>query len=785
LKLRLSSKLVLSIVVIEAVMLSVLVWNSVRLISTSHGDVLTYNLNSEASLLANLLAPGLAVEDGAIVDDALSLIKKNKNITYARVTDESGDPVAYFGNVPVEPSLDNSFEDARLSGTYDIQKPILLFEQNLGELSLGYSVAYVEELITKTRLQNTLIASGELILSIIMTLIVGYLLTQSLRKLEAGATALARDELEHRIDLDSQDEMGDLARSFNSLASHLVRTRRELFEEHNILEKQTEHLRSLLNGIDAVILEIDPVNMSIKYVSDEAEKLLGYPVEDWYQQRFLLNKIHPDDKTQFKDKFELSVEGQESSVIDFRLMHYNDLAIDVRSITTTDTEVTGEKISRCILLDITEQKKNEERIVYLADHDSLTGLFNRHRFQLELERAVEYAHRFGSSGALMFIDLDQFKYINDTLGHQIGDKFLKQTADRLSAGIRKVDVLGRLGGDEFGIILPRTSKEDAQIIADKILTNLVDGLLGSDSAGDTTVTASIGIVMFPEQGDVPDNLLAMADTAMYSAKDRGRNTYRFYDDKDQHIKSMQEKLQWENKIRSALDEDNFVLHFQPIFDLQSRCVIHYEALLRMKDKDGLIMPSTFLDIAERFGLIREIDHWVLKKSIQVQAKSIEDNRPVSLAINISGRHFGDPKVLEWIRAYINDSGADPEKLIFEITETAAVENTEQARYFTNELHKLGCKIALDDFGIGFSSFHYLKHMPVDLVKLDGSFVRNLGSDDFDRVFVKAMSDMASGLKIKCIAEFVEREEVVEILKELNVEMGQGFHLARPAEKFID
>jgi len=205
----------------------------------------------------------------------------------------------------------------------------------------------------------------------------------------------------------------------------------------------------------------------------------------------------------------------------------------------------------------------------------------------------------------------------------------------------------------------------------------------------------------------------------------------------------------------------------------------------MNAEDGLIMPSTFLDIAERFGLIREIDHWVLKKAIQVQANSVKNQNTVSLAINISGRHFGDPQVLEWIRTYIKDSAADPEKLIFEITETAAVENTEQARYFTNELHKLGCKIALDDFGIGFSSFHYLKHMPVDIVKLDGSFVKNLGSDDFDRIFVKTMSDMASGLKIKCVAEFVEREEVVEILNELGVEMGQGFHLARPAENFID
>lgn len=766
-------------------MLSLLVWNSVRLISTSHGDVLTHNLTSEAELLATLLAPGLAVSDRAIVDDALSLIKSNKNILYAQVTDDVGDRVASFGKVPENPSFDRSFDQARKTGAYDILKPIVLFKQNLGVLSLGYSVAYVEELIAQTRTQNTLIASGELILSIIMTLFVGYFLTKSLRQLEDGAKALTRDEFEHRIDLDSQDEMGDLARSFNKLASHLVRTRQELYDEHDTLEKQTEHLKGLLNGINAVILELDPVNARITYASDEAEKLLGYRVSEWYKKDFLQSKIHPDDLGQFKVKYSLAIENPGTSVIDFRLLHRNGAVIDIRSISTVNFDEIGELVCRSILLDITEQKKNEERIIYLADHDALTGLFNRHRFQTELERTLEYSERYHQSGALMFIDLDQFKYINDTLGHQVGDKFLKQTADKLSAGIRRVDVLGRLGGDEFGIILPNTSKEDVQKIAEKLMQNLTGDMIGA-SASETAVTASIGIVMFPDQEKVPDSLLAMADVAMYSAKDKGRNTFCFYSDEDQHIKSMQEKLQWENKIRSALDEDKFILHFQPIYDLQSRKAIHYEVLLRMIGDDGnLIMPATFLNIAERFGLIREIDHWVLHKAIQVQAESVKNNRPVSLAINISGRHFGNPKVLEWIRSYIKETGADPEKLIFEITETAAVENTEQAGYFTDELHKLGCKIALDDFGIGFSSFHYLKHMPVDIVKLDGSFVKNLGFDDFDKVFVKTMSDMASGLKIKCIAEFVEREETVSILKELGVEMGQGFHLARPSAEFLD
>jgi len=761
-------------------MLTALVWNSVRLISTSHAEVLIYNLNSESELLANLLAPGLAVSDRAIVNDALSLIKNNNNIIYAEVNDISGERVASFGEVPSEVVTDTSFEQARESGAYDIFKPISLFHQPLGALKLGYSIEYVEALIDQTKFQNTLIAVGELILSIIMTLFIGYFLTTSLRKLEAGAQALTRDELEHRIDLDSQDEMGDLARSFNKLASHLVRTRKELFEEHDILEKQTAHLSGLLNGINAVILESNPGNNKITYVSDEATKLLGYPLSDWYQDNFLEKHIAADDLDVFIRKRQLATESVGTTYIDFQMVHRDDYPVDIRSINTVNFDDLGETVCRSILLDITEQKKNEKRIIYLADHDALTGLYNRHRFQQELEKTVEYAGRYQQTGALMFIDLDQFKYINDTLGHHTGDKFLKQAANRLSSGIRKVDILGRLGGDEFGIILPNTSRDNIKSIAEKLMRNLVEGV-SSTAGNETPVTASIGIVLFPDQGTKPDSLLAMADAAMYSAKDKGRNTFQFYNHDDQHIKSMQDKLQWEHKIREALEQDHFVLHFQPIFDLSSRKIIHHEVLLRMQEAGGnLIMPATFLDIAERFGLIRDIDQWVLKNAIRVQAESEKSNRPVSLAINISGRHFGNLQVLEWIQNNIKETGAEPSNLIFEITETAAVENIDQAGHFVDELHKLGCKIALDDFGIGFSSFHYLKHLPVDIVKLDGSFVRNIGNNDFDKVFVKAMSDMATGLNIKCVAEFVEEEETITILKELGVEMGQGYHLAKPS-----
>lgn len=782
-RIRLSKRLILSVVLIEAIMLTTLVWNSVRLISSSHAEVLQHHLSEEANLLANLLAPGLAVNDRAILLDALSLAKKEGNIVYVLVQDAQGRTMATIGEVPAHIQPDVTYADSGSSRVFDIVTPISLANQYLGTLKIGYSTAYVESLISQTRFQNTTIAAIELVLSILVTLAVGYFLTRGLRKLEEGARALSRDELDHRITLNSNDELGDLARSFNDLASHLTQTRSALVQEHEALERKTEQLQSLLDSVNAVIVEADPKECQFRYVSRDAENLLGYPVQEWYEEGFLAAHLHPDDVDYFKQQLQSHATSPGTSSFDYRMFHRNGKIIDIRSINTINYDEAGCLVCRGLMLNITEQKQNEKRIAYLAEHDALTGLFNRRRFQEELERALIYADRFQQQGALMFIDLDQFKYINDTMGHQAGDEYLCTVARRLGASLRKVDILGRLGGDEFGIIVPNTGHEELEHVARHVLSELVNDKNDIETLR-TPVTASIGIVMFPVHGTQPGELLAKADAAMYSAKDSGRNTFHLYSDSDKQLMAMHAKLQWEQRIRQALDQDRFVLHYQPVFELETQTVAHYEVLLRMDDGEGgLIPPGAFLDIAERFGLIRDIDHWVLQKAIQVQGQSCQTNRPVCLAINLSGRHFGDPQVLEWIRQFIEESGADPSMLIFEITETAAVENINQAVRFTDSLHALGCRIALDDFGVGFSSFHYLKHLPVDMIKLDGSFVRQLARDKFDRVFIKSMSDMARGLGITSTAEFIETEEVIAILIDLGVHMGQGFNLARPAATF--
>jgi len=784
-RMRFSTRLIFSVVLIEAVMLTTLVWNSVRLIGSSHAEVLEHHLNEEASLLANLLAPGLAVNDRAILNDALSLAKKDGFIVYAQVQDNNGNDMAAIGKVPAEIRPDQALQGINQSQVFHIIHPITLTNQRLGVLKIGYSTAYVQALISKTRFQNTAIAVVELLLSIIVTLGVGYFLTRSLRKLEGGAKALSRDELDYRIDIHTRDEIGDLARSFNELASHLSQTRTDLVHEHKALEQKTQQLQTLLDSVNAVIVEAWPGDCGFIYVSRDAENLLGYAAQEWYAPGFLRAHIHHDDLDYFNQQIRDHFDKPGSVTLDYRMYHRNGEIVDIRSINSIDYNDEGVLVCRGLMLDITEQKQNEARIAYLAEHDALTGLFNRRRFQEELERALSYGERFQQESALMFIDLDQFKYINDTLGHQAGDAYLCAVARRLANSLRKVDILGRLGGDEFGIILPNTTREEVEQVARHVLTSLTSENARLDSL-QAPVTASMGIVMFPRNGSVPGELLAKADAAMYCAKDNGRNTYHIYSEQDKQLTAMHAKLQWEQRIRHALDEDLFILHYQPVFKLADRSVSHFEALLRMDDGEGgLVPPSSFLEIAERFGMIREIDRWVLKKAIAVQGESCRVNKPVTLAVNLSGRHFGDLQVLEWIREFIEESKADPSRLIFEITETAAVENVTQAQRFTDSLHALGCRLALDDFGIGFSSFHYLKHLPVDMIKLDGSFVRQLAKDRFDQVFVRSMSDLARGLGITSTAEFIETEEVIDILIELGVDMGQGYHLARAAPDFGD
>ncbi|HYF95258.1 MAG TPA: EAL domain-containing protein [Symbiobacteriaceae bacterium] len=418
-----------------------------------------------------------------------------------------------------------------------------------------------------------------------------------------------------------------------------------------------------------------------------------------------------------------------------------------------------------------------EALKYLADYDSLTSLFNRRRFQEELEKHLAEARLNGTAFALLFMDFDQFKFVNDTLGHQAGDELLRGISTLLTDLLQETAIISRLGGDEFALILPGAGHDRAERTAQEIVQAVRESVhsIGGHPVG---ITVSIGVVLYPDNGKTAEELLALADQAMYQVKEGGRNHYRVYRPEAERDSTVGTRLNWERRIRSALEEDRFELHFQPVLDLEQGRVVQYEVLLRMVDDDGsLIRPRAFVDVAESFGLIHSIDRWVVRHAIGAIARKRESHPQLVLAVNLSGKAFSDPDLLALIRTELAQSGVGAGQLVLEITETAAIRDFDRARQFIVALREMGCRFSLDDFGVGFASFNYLKHLPVDFVKIDGSFIEHLAGNQGDRQLVQAIVAAAHALGKQTIAESVCDPESVRILKRFGVTCIQGNYLA--------
>lgn len=429
-----------------------------------------------------------------------------------------------------------------------------------------------------------------------------------------------------------------------------------------------------------------------------------------------------------------------------------------------------------IIEDITERKRTEERLVIMADHDPLTNLYNRRRFQKELAYWLEYSKRHSRNGTLMFLDLDNFKDINDTLGHRAGDEILISFASLLKERLRASDILARLGGDEFAIIMPDTNAARAQSYAKQILP-LVQKHFSTSKGQGNNITASIGIALFPEHSTEADILLTYADLAMYGAKEAGKNRCCVFS--PEHKQNVEARLLWDKRIRCALENNQYELHLQPIVDLRSNTVYSYEVLLRMIGEKGvLIKPAEFLPFAEKHGSILDMDRWVIHNSFQLFNRYNLHKRNTVLEINLSGRTITDAGILSFIKEELLASHINARHIIFEITENAVVENISHAQYFMNTLKNIGFRFALDDFGIGFCSFAYLKHLPVDLLKIDGSFIRNMLDNQMDQYFVKAIADVSRGLGKHVVAEFVENCQVIPKLQEFGIHYGQGYYFGK-------
>jgi diguanylate cyclase (GGDEF)-like protein/PAS domain S-box-containing protein len=452
----------------------------------------------------------------------------------------------------------------------------------------------------------------------------------------------------------------------------------------------------------------------------------------------------------------------------------------VRYISTSIRE--GEVVAGAVVTfnDISERQRFEAKLRFLADHDPLTGLVNRRRFEADLERHVAHGARYTPAGAVMLLDLDNFKYINDTLGHHAGDELIRSVAGVLRQRLRETDVVARIGGDEFAVLLPHANAAQAEVVAGN-LAEAVRQHTALIGARPLRVTTSIGLTALSERLTAPE-LLVEADIAMYQAKEAGRDGYALYTPDADRGKGIAAGITWSERIRRALDENRFVFHGQPIIDLTSGRVSQLELLLRMRDEDDLVLPGAFLPVAERFGLIQDIDRWVVREAIRLIAEERTHGRELAtlVEINLSGKSVGDPELANLIEHELTLRGVPATCLVFEITETAAIANMEEARHFAARLAEVGCGLALDDFGAGFGSFYYLKYLPLDYIKIDGEFIVNLPRSPVDQRIVRSMVDVARTLGVRTIAESVSDDQTLALLREIGVDYAQGFHVGRPA-----
>lgn len=452
---------------------------------------------------------------------------------------------------------------------------------------------------------------------------------------------------------------------------------------------------------------------------------------------------------------------------------------DVEVLPTGHREIAA--IRRALRTTIRALNDRDQRLRRLADYDPLTGLRNRRSFTQELnDEIARIGGRRQGTSALLFVDLDQFKYVNDTLGHAAGDRVLTQAASCLHGSVRSQDIVARFGGDEFAVLLRDVGPEEARRIASQILQMMRDALFVEDGRP-LTVLCSIGLTLFGPDGLTSDELLAQADIACQEAKARGRNRCEVYEVSGREQRRRAADAGWSQKIKEALRDDGFLLRYQPIIRLQDGRASMYEVLLRMPgDRERVVPPSAFLPAAQRFGLMVEIDHLVIGKALQELAAFRRRGHDIRFTLNLSGYAFEDPGLVQLIERHLNANGLDPDLVVFEITEQVAVRHLAQARGLIRSLMQIGCRFALDDFGAGFSSFNYLKHLPCDYIKIDGGFIRNIANEPVDQAMVKSIIQIAHAVGKQTIAEYVQDAATLQLLRALGVDHAQGYYIGRPA-----
>jgi diguanylate cyclase (GGDEF)-like protein/PAS domain S-box-containing protein len=560
-------------------------------------------------------------------------------------------------------------------------------------------------------------------------------------------------------------------------------TDQKLYEEALFREKQNAQITLQSIGDGVITTDAD---CRIEYLNPIAQELTGWTLDDAAGRSVdeIFRSFHEETCEPMENPLSVAIRRDRlyKSMRPTLLIRRDGNELYVESCAAPIRNDIGQVIGGVLVFhDVSEARELNRRLSYHASHDMLTGLVNRREFEARLERALKMGRAREAQYALCYMDLDQFKIINDSCGHMAGDALLGQLGALLKSKIRWRDTLARLGGDEFGVLLENCTLDEAIETAESLLKAVQDFRFVWEDRS-FRLGASIGVVpIAPESASVAE-LLTAADSACAAAKESGRNRVQTWQENDIDLMRRRREMQWAARINNALEESRFELFRQPIMPLQGQSGgAHYELLLRMRDEQGqIIAPDVFINAAERYGITPSIDRWVISNAFRWLVSEADERERLSMcSINLSGQSLCDDKFLPFVIDQFERSGLDASKICFEITETAAIASYSQANRFIHSLKELGCKFALDDFGTGLSSFGYLKHFPVDFLKIDGSFVKEILHDPIDREMVRSINEIGHLTGKQTIAEFVENKELITMLRGMGVDYAQGYGVGEP------